>query len=156
MLECLLDDETHSLNLGTSLLAEIHHALGSITIGKEVVDEDDMIIRSQITVTYTYCIVTVFGERVNHRGNHTFHRLWLLFLYEDYRKMGQVTHHNGRSNTRSLDCDNLVVLDVLEESDKLLRQVHHQDRIHLMVHKAIHLQDSSRKASAFLHNSFFQ
>ena len=35
-MESLLDDETHRLNLGTSLLAKVHHALRRITIGKEV------------------------------------------------------------------------------------------------------------------------
>ena len=43
MLECLLDDEAHCLNLGTSLLAEIHNTLGSVTIGEEVVDEDNTV-----------------------------------------------------------------------------------------------------------------
>ena len=44
MLESLLDDETHRLNLGTSL-PKVHHALRRITIGKEVIDKDNMVLR---------------------------------------------------------------------------------------------------------------
>ena len=138
MLESLLDDEAHRLDLGTSLLAEIHHTLGCVTIGEEVVDENHVVLRSQIAVAHTNRIVTILGKRVNHRGNHTLHRLRLLFLDEDNRKIGQVTHHDGRSDARSLNSNNLVVLDVLEKAHEFLSQVHHQDWVHLMIYEAIY------------------
>ena len=111
MLECLLDDEAHRLYLGTYLLTKIHHTLGGITIGEEVVDEDDMVLWSQITVAHTYRVITILGKGVNDRCDHALHGLRLLFLDEDHRQVGQVTHHDGRSDARSLDGDNLVVLD---------------------------------------------
>ena len=52
MLESLLDDETHRLDLGASLLAKVHHTLGSVTVGEEVIDEDNMIVWSQVAVAH--------------------------------------------------------------------------------------------------------
>jgi len=120
MLESLLDDETHRLNLGTSLLAKVHHTLRRITIGKEVIDKDNMVLRSKITVAHTNRIIAVLCKRVNHRGNHTLHSLRLLFLDEYNRKIGQITYHDGRRDARSLDSNNLVVLDVLEKAHEFL------------------------------------
>ena len=102
------------------------------------IDEDHMILWSQIAVAHANRIVTILGKRVNHRGNHTLHRLRLLFLDEDNRKIGQVTHHDGWSDARSLDSNNLVVLDVLEKAHEFLSQVHHQDWVHLMIYEAIY------------------
>ena len=138
MLEGFLNDEAHRLYLGASLFAEFHHALGSIAIGEEVVDKDDMVVGSKIAVAHTNRIVTVLGERVNHRSNHTLHRLGLFLLDEDHWKMGQITYHDGRSDTRCLNGDDLVVLNVLEQTNKLLRQIHHQDRIHLVIYETVY------------------
>ena len=53
-------------------------------IGKEVIDKDNMVQRSKITVAHTNRIIAVLCKRVNHRGNHTLHSLRLLFLYGPY------------------------------------------------------------------------
>lgn len=63
--------------------------------------------------------VAVVGM-VNHRGNHTLHCLRLLFLHKYNRKIGQITYHDGRRDARSLDSNNLVVLDVLEKAHEFL------------------------------------
>ena len=97
-----------------------------------------MVVGSKIAVAHTNRIVAVLGERVNHRSNHTLHRLGLFFLDEHHRKMGQITHHDGRSDARSLDGDDFVVLNVLEQTYKLLRQIHHQHRVHLVIYKTVY------------------
>ena len=39
VLESLLDDESHTLECGSSLLAEVDDALGGVAVGTEDVDE---------------------------------------------------------------------------------------------------------------------
>ena len=89
-------------------------------IYKEVIDKDNMVLRSKITVAHTNRIIAVLCKRVNHRGNHTLHSLRLLFLHKYNRKIGQITYHDGRRDARSLNSNNLVVLDILEKAHEFL------------------------------------
>ena len=44
MLECLFDDKSHAHKLRSGLTAEVDDALGGIAVGKEVVDEDNLVV----------------------------------------------------------------------------------------------------------------
>ena len=61
-LEALLDEEAHALQGGTSLLHQVDDAIGRIAIGQEVIDEQHMVVLSEIVAADTYRIGGVLGE----------------------------------------------------------------------------------------------
>ena len=93
---------------------------------------------------------------MNRRGQHLVHRLGLFLLDEHHGQMHQIAYEDGRSNARGLNRNHLVDGFILEKTDKLLGNLHHQVRVHLMIDKTIHFQDAAGIALAILHDTRFQ
>ena len=70
--------------------------------------------------------------------------------------MHQITHEDGGGNARSLNRNHFVDWFILEKTDKLLGDLHHQVGIHLVINETVHLQDTTRIALAVLHDTLFQ
>ena len=62
VLECFLDDESHALECGSCLLAEVDDALGSVAVGKEVVDEEHVVVGCEIVAADDNVIFALLGE----------------------------------------------------------------------------------------------
>ena len=66
MLEGFLYDESHAHQFRASLLHQVHDAFGSVSVGKEVVDEKHLVAgREEILLTHTSyerCLVNEYTE----------------------------------------------------------------------------------------------
>ena len=72
-LESLFDDETHSFEGGSGLFDQLQCAESGIAMSQKVVDEENVVVRSEKIVTDTDFIITVFGEGVNRGGQGIAH-----------------------------------------------------------------------------------
>ena len=87
-------------------------------------------------------------ERLHCRGN--------FFLHKDHGQLHQIAQHHGWGNARSLNGQNLVDIQVSKTSNELYRHLLHQVGIHLMVHKAVNLQDAALHTPTILQNPVAQ
>ena len=63
MLESLFYEESHPGQFGSGLTNQIHHTLGRIAIGQEIIYEKHLVARLQIILAHAYIIRIVFGKR---------------------------------------------------------------------------------------------
>ena len=138
-LEALLDDKAHTFNRCTGLTGKVNHAERSISIGKEVVDENHMVVLRQEAVADANRIYTIFGERAHFRHEHIVHRFRLFFLDEHHRQLKDIAQHDGWSDTAGLNGYNLIEIHPGKTAFELLGDFVHQIRVKLMVQKAVHL-----------------
>lgn len=155
-LEGFLDDEAHTLNGRSALFAEIHHALGCVSKSQEVVNKQNMVVRTEEVAADAHRIVAVLGERVNHGSQHVLHSLGLFLLDEHHGQMHQIAHKDSRCDAAGFDGDNFVDGAVLEPGHEFFGDFIHQRGVHLMIDEAVHFQDASGIALSVLKDAFFQ
>ena len=156
MLKGLFYDETHACKRGSGLVYEVYYAFGSIAVGQEVVNEQYVVAFAQKVLAHADVIVAVLCERVDRRGEHVFHRYRLFLLGKHHRQLKQIARHYGRGYAAGFNGYNLVDVGRGKPSDKLHSYRLHQDRVHLMVDKAVNLQDAALKTFSVAHYALFQ
>ena len=152
VLELLLNQERHTHQRGTSLLAQVQNSQSRIAVGQEVVDKQHAILGRQVFTTDNQRCVLVFGERVHRCRQELTHRRRLLLLGKHHGQLHQVAQHHRRGYARRLDGHNLRHTRTGKTREKLHRHLFHQARIHLVVHESVHLQDATLQAMSVLQN----
>ena len=143
VLELLLNEESHTHQCGTGLLAQILNSQPRIAVGQEVVDKQHAVLGQQVFTADNQRRVLVFGKRV-HRGRQEFtHRRRLLLLGKHHGQLHQVAQHHRRCYARCLDGHNLRHAGTGKTREKLHRHLFHQAWIHLVVHESVHFQDAT-------------
>lgn len=138
-LKALLDDKTHALNRSTCLTGKVNHTERGISVGKEIIDENHMVVLRQEAVADANRIYAVLGEGTHFRHEHIVHRFRLLFLDEHHRQLEDIAQHDGWSDTAGLNGYNLIEIHPGKTAFELLGDFVHQIRVKLMVQKAVHL-----------------
>ena len=155
MLEGFLYDESHAHQFRASLLHQVHDAFGSVSVGKEVVDEKHLVAGREKILADAYVVRALLGERIHGSNQHILHRARFLLLGKHYGQLQQIAHHDGGSDAAGFDGDNLVDTGRGETSDKLHTDGFHQYRVHLVIDKVIHFQYASRIAFSVFENTVF-
>ena len=115
-----------------------------------------MVVCRQEIITDTNRIITVFGKGMDYRTQHILHCLRLLFLYKYHRQLQDITDHDGRGDTACFDRNDLIDMFSFKSIDKFFSNLIQKHRVHLVIYKTVHLQDTSRITSAVLQNTLFK
>ena len=70
MLKFLFNEESHSNDFSFCLFGQIDDTFGSVAIGQEVVDEENLVALFQIIAADTYAVGALLGEGIDRGGEH--------------------------------------------------------------------------------------
>ena len=156
-LEALLDCDTDALNGCAGFSHDGEESLKRTAICKEVVDDQDVILRTQYLLGNDDLILALVGEGLYLSDIHLTVKIDALgFLCKYNRNMEVTCNQAGNADAGSLDCQDLsdrsVTKTFLELSTHLIDQLN----IHLMIQEGIYLQYVTRFYNSVFYNAFFQ
>ena len=157
-LEALLHRNANAGYLGTRSLADLDKTLKRAAVGQEVVDDQDLVALGQETLTNDDRVLLLLGKGVDGRG------ILLAVEVDGLRLLGKDNRHTakmlsrdaGHANARSLNRQDLVDLDTLEQTGPLGAHVVEQLNVALVVEEGINLKDVTGLYDAVMANTILK
>ena len=157
LLEALLDGDADALHGGTGLLGQLQQTHQSAAVGKEVVDDEDVVLRGEELLGDDDVVNFLVGEGLDLRlvvvvVEVDAHRLF----GEHHRHVELAGHHSRDADAAGLDGEHLVDGLARKQALPLLGHLPEQRDVHLVVDEAVHLQHVAFADDAVFADAVFQ
>ena len=104
-----------------------------MSVGQEIINEDDLIVSGEELFTDAYGCVVGFGKRVHPRFEGLVHVFGIVFFDEYDRQIHEVSEHDSRSDAGGFDRYNPCCAFILKYAFELPGAAHSELRINLVV-----------------------
>ena len=156
-MEGFLDNDSDSFDVCASLFNDLNQAFGSLAVSQEVINDENLIFRSEELACDRDSTSHLLSEGVNLSSEDTFiHGDIFSLLSKDHRDIQSLSSIEGWSNTRCLDSYHLGDACILELFSKDLSNLTHEVKVHLVSEERVNFEDVLPKDIPIFENAVFQ
>ena len=147
----LLDGDANAYHLASCLLHDVDEGKASLTVGKEVVNNQHLVVGCEIWARDEHVVMALVGEGVSLRHVLVVGAVGsLTFFCKHYGHVVEVAEQCSDGYAARLDGKNFVDRLTAEASFELVCNLAYDVNVNLMVQEVIHFQDV-----AFLNHAVF-
>jgi len=157
LLESLFYGDTDTFNSSTCALDQVDEAVYSASVGPGVINDQYMVIRSQILGGDDHIIDALVGEGFDLGSEGLSIKVDAMGLFgKDNRNMEALGCDAGDPDAGSLYCEDLVDRFICEQPLEFFSHCAEQIDIHLVIQKIVDFQNIAGFDESIFENSFFQ
>ena len=158
LLEPFFNHDAAAGQLGPRPLHDLHQTLESLAPGEEIVDDQHMVLRAQELGRHLHIKLGAPGKGHHRSGVQLPVQVFGFGLFgEHHRQIAEILGGDGgNSDAAGLDGEDLVDAPVGEQAAEFLADLLQKPDVHLVVQKAVHLQNISFLNHAVGQDTLFQ